>query len=392
MDDAEAAVSELMEQINASGPLGKNSCGFVFCDAEMTHDDFLAKLKERLPLDIVGCTSIANFDTNNGATILSSVLTVLTGDDVLFGTSFTDAINADNVREELAKAYETAAAAAGGRGEILFFIPPFNDAVPLDEYVDILDELSGGTPVFGGLPSSDTSDGEILMFAGGRAYKDRAALVLISGGVKPVFSVQNFLSEISRQKHIVTGADKNVIRAVEDMTFVDYLRRLGMPVDDLTAQEDISVYVSTPLKVYMNSKSERDKIPVVRTIKTLNPKDGSGALFGAISENSEISVVVMKRQDIQDSCKMAIHEIKEKIAEAAVDDYKYSTIICVSCGGRYMVMGDDKDAEGNMLRNNVHEGLTLSGFYSYGEICPTIVENGRAINRAHNESIVICAL
>jgi hypothetical protein len=392
MDDAEAAVGELIEQINARGPLGKNSCGFVFCDAEMVHEDFMAELRGKLPFDIVGCTSIANFDTNNGATILSAALTVLTGDDVRFGTALTDAVNADNVRDELGKAYKTATDAAGGRGEILFLMPPFDGAVYLDEYVDILDGLSGGTPVFGGLPSSNVADGDILMFADGHVYKDRAALVLISGGVKPVFSVQNFLSEISQQKHIVTGADKNVIRTVEDETFVDYLRRLGMPVDDLIAQGDLAVYVSTPLKVYMSSKNERDKIPVARTIRTLNPEDGSGVLFGAISENSAVSIVTMKRQDIQDSCKMAIREIKEKISKASENGYKYSAIICVSCGGRYMVMGDDKDVEGNMLRDNVPDGLTLSGFYAYGEICPTIVENGRALNRVHNESIVICAL
>jgi hypothetical protein len=392
MDDAEIAVDELVEQINEQGPLGKNSCGFVFCDVEMTHADFMTLLKERLPFDIVGCTSIANFDTKNGATILSSVLTVLTGDDVRFGTALTDAIKADNIRDELEKAYKTVTDAAGERGEILFLVPPFNDAVPLDEYVDILNELSDGTPVFGGLPSSNVADGDILMFADGKVYSDRAALVLISGAVKPVFSVQNFLSEISQQKHIVTGADKNVIRTVEDVTFVDYLRRLGMPVDDLIAQGDLAVYVSTPLKVYMNSKNERDKIPVARTVKTLNLADGSGVLFGAIPENSAISIVTMKRQDIQDSCEMAIHEIKEKIAAVSETGYKYSTIICISCGGRYMVMGDDKDAEGDMLRNSVPEGMAFSGFYAYGEICPTIVENGHALNRVHNESIVICAL
>jgi hypothetical protein len=392
MDDAEAAVGELIEQIDARGPLGKNSCGFVFCDAEVPHEDFMAKLREKLPFDIIGCTSIANFDTDNGATILSSVLTVLTGDDVRFGTALTDAIDADNIRDELGKAYKTASDAAGGRGEILFLMPPFDNAIPLDEYVDILDGLSDGTPVFGGLPSSNVADGDILMFADGHVYKDRAALLLISGNVKPVFSVQNFLSEISEQKHIVTGADGNVIRTVEDMTFVDYLRRLGMPVDDLIAQGDLAVYVSTPLKVYMSSKNERDKIPVARTVKTLNTEDGSGVLFGAISENSAISIVTMKRQDIHDSCKIAIDEINEKIARASEKGYKYSTMICVSCGGRYMVMGDDKDVEGNMLKDSVPKGLTLSGFYAYGEICPTIVENGRALNRVHNESIVICAL
>jgi hypothetical protein len=132
MDDAEAAVGELVGQIDARGPLGKNSCGFVFCDAEMAHGDFMAKLKEKLSFDIVGCTSIANFDTNNGATILSSVLTVLTGDDVRFGTALTDAINAENIGDELTKAYKTAADAAGGRGEILFLMPPFDDVIPLD--------------------------------------------------------------------------------------------------------------------------------------------------------------------------------------------------------------------------------------------------------------------
>ncbi|MDR3164573.1 MAG: FIST C-terminal domain-containing protein [Synergistaceae bacterium] len=392
MDDAEVAVGELVEQINARGPLGKNSCGFVFCDVEMTHEDFMARLKEKLPFDIVGCTSIANFDTNNGATILSSVLTVLTGDDVRFGTALTDAINAGNIKEELEKAYKTVIDAAGGRGEILFLTPPFNNVVPLDEYVNILDELSGGTPIFGGLPSSNLADGDILMFANGKVHSDRAVLVLISGDVKPVFSVQNFLSEISQHKHIVTGAEKNVIRTVEGMTFVDYLRHLGMPVDTLIAQGDLAIYVSTPLKVYLSSKNERDKIPVARTIKTLNPEDGSGVLFGAISENSAISIVTMKRQDIQASCNMAIREIKEKIAAASEDGRKYSTVICISCGGRYMVMGEDKAVEGYMLKGNIPEDLTISGFYAYGEICPTIVENGRALNRVHNESIVICAM
>jgi hypothetical protein len=392
MDDASEAVRELLGQIAGQGAFGKKSCGFVYCDVEMAHESFMKTIKERLPFDVIGCTSIANFDTENGAQILSAVLVVLTGDDVDFGVALTEPLTPQNLRGELEAAYKSAEAAAGGGSKLLFLMPPFDNLVPLDQYVSLLSEFSGDIPIFGGLPSSNMADGDILMYADGRVFADRAAVVLIGGDVRPVFSVQNFLSEISEQRNIVTSAEQNIVRTVDDMTFVDYLKHLGLPVDELIAQGDLAVYVSNPLKVYMGTHDDRDKIPVARTIKTLNPADGSGVLFGEISENSAVSMVTMKRQDIIDSCNMAVREIKEKMSAAASDGYKYSTLLCVSCGGRYMVMGDDKDIEGDILKDNIPAGVSLSGFYAYGEICPTVVENGKALNRVHNESIVMCAL
>jgi len=392
MDDTEAAVQELWDQIQKDGPLGKNSCAFVFCDVEMAHEDFTAVLKKKLPFEVVGCTSIANFDAKSGSQILSAVLVVLTGDDVRFGVALTDTLTRDNLRQELRRVFEKTRAEIGEPGKLLFLVPPFNDVSPLDEYVDTLSELSGGIPIFGGLPSSNIADGDTLMYADGRVFMDRAAIILVGGNVRPIFSAQNVLSDLSEQKHVISKAERNIVYTVEDMTFADYLRQAGLPVDDLIAQGDLAVYVSTPLKVNISKNNDQDKIPIARTIKTLSPSDGSGVLFGAISENSVVSIVTMKRQDIQESCKMAMKEIRDKIDAAKGSGYTYSTLLCVSCGGRYMVMGDDKDIEGNILVENLPSGLTLSGFYAYGEICPTIYENGVALNRVHNESIVMCAL
>ena len=391
MDDAEEAVRDLLEQVNDKGPLGKNSCGFVYCDVEMDHEAFTAMLKEKFPFEITGCTSIANFDTEHGSQIISAVLVILTADDATFSAAVTDALTRENLRQELEGAYKKTASALGEQGKLLFLVPPFNDATPLDDYVDILSGVSGDIPIFGGLPSSNVADGDILMYANGRPYADRAVVVLVGGNVRPLFSVQNVLSAFSEQKHTVTKAKDNVIYTVEEMAFVDYLKSIGMSVDDLIEQGDLAVYASTPLKVYLNKNDYNDGIPVVRTIKTLNPEDGSGVLFGSISEKSTISIATMKRQDIQDSCMMAIKEILEKISESR-EDYTYTTLICVSCGGRYMVMADDKDIEGNIILENLPKNLTLSGFYAYGEICPTGVRDGKAINRVHNESIVMCAL
>lgn len=392
MDDARKAVEELLAQIESKRPLDKNSCGFVYCDVEMEHESFLTVLREKLPFEIVGCTSIATFDTENGARIMSAVLVVLTADDVQFSVALTDPLDQGNLRNELSRAYDKTVAEIGEPGKLLFLIPPFNDTIPLDEYIDILSELSGDIPIFGGLPSSNIADGDILMYANGRAFADRAAIVLVGGNVRPLFSVQNVLSTFSEQKSTVTQAEKNVIYKVGDMTFVDHLRSIGLLVDELISQGDLAVYVSTPLKVNLNKNDNNDGIPVVRTIKTLNPEDGSGVLFGAISEGSTISIATMKRQDIQDSCRQAIQDILSKINANQDEDYSYTTLLCVSCGGRYMVMADDKDVEGNILVENLPKNLTLSGFYAYGEICPTIVRDGKAVNRIHNESIVMCAL
>ncbi|MDR2176272.1 MAG: FIST C-terminal domain-containing protein [Synergistaceae bacterium] len=390
MDDAEKAARELLEQVNAGGPLGKNGCAFVYCDAEMDHGPFAAALQEKLPFSLVGSTTIATFDTENGAQILSAVLVVLTADDAEFSAVLTDSLTAENLSGELEAAYRKAASAVNG-GKLLFLVPPFIDIAPLDDYVDTLSKVSGDIPIFGGLPSSNIADGDILVYAGGRVCTDRAAIVLVGGNVRPVFSVQSILSTFSEQKRTITKAEKNVVYRVGDMTFVDYLKSVDLPADELIAQGDLAVYVSTPLKVYLHKDDCDDGIPIARTIQKLNPADGSGLLFGAISEKSVISIATMKRQDIQDSCKMAVSEILEKI-NAAGEDYAYTTLFCVSCGGRYMVMADDKDIEGDIITGSLPKNLTLSGFYAYGEICPTAVRGGKAVNRVHNESIVMCAL
>jgi hypothetical protein len=391
MDDSEKAVEDLWEQVNAKGPLCKNSCGFVYCDAEVDHETFAAMLQKKFSFEIAGCTSIANFDTEHGSQIMSAVLVVLTADDAEFSVAMTDVLTKENLGHELEAAYKKTSAALDERGKLLFLVPPFNDAAPLDDYVDILSRVSGDIPIFGGLPSSNIADGDILIYAKGRSHTDRAAVVLVGGNIRPLFSVQNVLSTFSEQKRTVTKASDSTIYSVEDMTFVNYLKSVGMAVDDLIAEGDLAVYVSTPLKVYLNKDDYNDGIPVVRTIKTLNPEDGSGVLFGSISEKSTISIATMKRQDIQDSCRMGIQDILEKI-HASQGDYTYTTLICVSCGGRYMVMADDKEVEGAIILENLPENVTLSGFYAYGEICPTAIRDGKAVNRVHNESIVMCAL
>jgi small ligand-binding sensory domain FIST len=50
----------------------------------------------------------------------------------------------------------------------------------------------------------------------------------------------------------------------------------------------------------------------------------------------------------------------------------------------------DNDAEVNSLLTEFPSGLTLSGFYSYGELGPQGAAQTK--NFAHNESLIFCAI
>jgi hypothetical protein len=84
--------------------------------------------------------------------------------------------------------------------------------------------------------------------------------------------------------------------------------------------------------------------------------------------------------------KVLLEEVK------AHEDYEYSTILCISCCGRAIILGADAGAEGRELTRLLPEGLSLAGAYCLGEICPTLWKDGRASNRFHNCSITFCML
>lgn len=92
------------------------------------------------------------------------------------------------------------------------------------------------------------------------------------------------------------------------------------------------------------------------------------------------------------SAEEALKELRDKIRDAETVDYHYSTVFIASCSLRNMFLADNKDAEGSLVREILQQPLTVSGIYGFGEIAPTSVKDGRAVNRFHNATITICAL
>ncbi|MDR1979797.1 MAG: FIST C-terminal domain-containing protein [Synergistaceae bacterium] len=391
MDDMEKAAEELASQVLQSLTLLTYSCGLLFCDSEVDHDALAAALKEKLPMPVVGCSTIATFNGKKGFQDMNVSLIVLTADDVRFAVSLSEPLTAEGVKKQIEDAYSKGAAELEESPRLILAFPSYNASIMLDEYPETLDRLSVKAPIFGGIPGFVAGYGTSWVAFDGKAYTDRAVFILMGGNVHPLFSVKNVLKSYAEQKRLVTRAENNVVYKVGDISFIDHMRQLGMPVDKIVSSPDAISFVTSPLLLEMPKDEENDGFPFVRTLHTLNLEDGSGASIGRIPQGAVLSIVSMTRQDVDSSSKEAMRDLLEQIENKKKEGYECSTILTVSCIGRYMVIANDHTIEGRNIAEATPPSLNLSGFYSYGELCPTSMRDAKAANRAHNESIVFCA-
>lgn len=388
LDDMRLAAEELAAQITI--PLRKHSVGLLYCDSELDHAGLLRELAKRLPFPIVGCATIGMLDNDNLFYEYGASLTLLTSDDCGLAVAVSGPVTPDNVREEIFAAYRNAAQSLGDTPKMIFALPAHQLDVMLDLYPDYLSEASGGLPVFGGLPSA-TPAGRNQVFAEGEAYEDRLVLLLVGGAARPLFSIRNVLSNISEVKRTVTKSRGNVIERVGETTMVEYMKSFGLRVKFEEGEDTTLSFVSNPLLVEGTDTGD-DGVPVVRAIHALDLKTGAVTAIGRVAEGSVVSIGQLYREDIEKSAMLCLEDLLRQMRENEADGYRYGTILCVSCAGRFLILLPDSGQEGKLLAREIGGRYTLSGMYGYGELCPTSIRNGVAGNKAHNLSITMCAL
>ena len=385
IDDLPLAVEELLAGA-APEALQKNTVGILFCYSDMDTTGLAAILAQKAGFPILGCTAIATMEHSRGFHDIAATLMVLTADDCSMAVAVSDPITPQNVAEQIDKTCRSACQALGEDPKLLFALPPYILEIMLDEYASGFNRCCPGIPVLGGLPSYNAFGDKNLTIFGGGAYSDRLVLLAAGGNLRPVFSVQNVTSVDADRKRKVTHAKDNVIYRVGDQTFTDYLREVGLPVDGLTMGNTTITFVSNPLLL----ENAQDGYCFARTLHEINLEEGSGTAIGQIPVDATVSVCSLQRGEIEQAAAAGIKALKEKMAVSQSDGYVYNAVLAVSCIGRHLLMLPNNDAEVNSLLTEFPAGLTLSGFYSYGELGPQGA--AQTHNFAHNESLILCAV
>ncbi len=129
-------------------------------------------------------------------------------------------------------------------------------------------------------------------------------------------------------------------------------------------------------------KGNQDTSGIIRTILAVDEKEGSLTFAGDIPNQGFVRLMHAKNEGLINGAKVAAGAAIEHAASKAG-----GLGILISCVGRKIVMGDDVEEEVDAVKQ-VFGKNRVTGFYSYGEICPT----GSSECKLHNQTMTITFL
>jgi hypothetical protein len=373
IDNPEAAVTDIIVQLDLKHRMLKNSVGLVSCYAEFVSSGVIAALAKALPFPMAGITTIAAA-SNAEEGEMSLFLTVLTAEDVEFVTGVTGPISGED-EGPFRAAWEQTGAKRPGKPALMLSFAPLLMNVAADFYVEVWNGIAGGVPNFGTLAVDHNQDyHESQTILGDGAWRDRYVFVFCYGKLEPQFFIGGIPEEKAfREKGVVTASQGNLLKEVNGDSVSDYLTGLGLTRD---AQGNLMGINSYPFILDFNDGTQ----PIIRVMFAVTP-DGSAVCGGKMPVGATLTVGTISGDEVLRS--------SAEILTAARKAAKGKAILIFSCIGRYLAQGFNTTAEMDKAREILGES-PFSLVYSGGELCPVYGKDGSLTNRSHNDTIVIC--
>jgi hypothetical protein len=169
----------------------------------------------------------------------------------------------------------------------------------------------------------------------------------------------------------VTGASGNVLMELEQQNALDlYKKYLGPEAEKLPGSA-----LLFPLSVVVPG----EKLPVVRTILSVNPETKTMTFAGDIPEGSKVRFMKANERGLTAASAMAA-------ANSSIPGRTPGFSLLISCVGRKQVLGGNTREEVLQVDEVFQHKTLLAGFYSYGELSP-FNEGGRC--QLHNQTMTI---
>ena len=376
IDYVDKAVDELLQQLDLGRNQRKNSVGIVHCTEDFLDSGVVEALKEKLPFDIVGCTTNGTAARGEFGQLLLT-LSVLTADDVFFAAGISEEVGSD-AAGAVKELYARIEADLSEKPKLLMTFTPFSPLIGGDEFVAEIDKASGGVAVFGTRAYGTTVDFTNLYTIYNEQYStDKLAIIALGGDVAPEFLVA-YVSEnrIFKQRAIITEAEKNVLHKVNNMSAVEYFISLG-----IIEKDNMRGIITMPVLINLN-----DGTPALtRTAFGAADREGSLLFCGATPVGATLGVAVMDADDVVNSA--------ESILKEALGKARGKNMLIYSCAARGFALGAEGDAELKKITECMaDEPIGYQAAYSGGEICPVFNKAGKMFNRFNNNILIICIL
>ncbi|MDR1311065.1 MAG: FIST C-terminal domain-containing protein [Burkholderiaceae bacterium] len=373
IDDVEAAVNDVLSQLDQAGGWEKNAIGIISCYFEFIETAVVQALCERLPFDVIGITSIGTA-TEVSAGMEQLSVTVLTGNDVSFSTAFHPHIEPGTAKQHITETYLRALEKLPGEPALALAFPPIMTDFSGATCTDYLDEVAGKDVLLFGSLSTDS----VLTYENARTIWNGEvsrfgfAVALVHGNINPRFFISSIPGENTRkQRAIITDSDDCLLKFVNGKLLLEHMESIG--VTDLTPANLTSI----PLLIDYGDGSK----PIAISAYGFTP-EGYAYCGGKVPVGATLTVGKLDR--------LGIIETAESAIKAAMDQVgAINGIIAVPCFSRALVLSPNTEEELEKTRCLVGD-TPLFVSYSGGEICPVVNENSETHNRFHNLSFPVC--
>jgi len=387
LDDLVTTVKELTSQIKDKLTFGNNTVAILHGQPDMEIGELSALLGRELGCQVIGGTAGAGAVlTNDGHHELAVVLHVLTADNCLFATAISDSL-ANEPKMVIENTYKTAYQNlknqdGSAEPKLIMFFTLIAPSISSDAGLAVLSEVCGSVPIFGYNAADDFEFCKQQVFLDGEVGGDRIGLLLIAGDINPIFVVGNLEGKETLDKCHVTKAAGSIIYEIDGKPAYEYIKSFPF-IDDETPN-----LLNYQFFVEMKNADDDDGVPVSRALYTFNKESGEVISYADVPQDSYIGLRYCEGNDVKTSTKDSLKDFSQRLKKAGGN---YSTVLIATCTLRSMYLADQKDAEGIMIKDMLPPNLTVSGLYAFGEVAPTSVRNGKAVNRFHNATFTVCA-
>ncbi|MCL2721577.1 MAG: FIST C-terminal domain-containing protein [Treponema sp.] len=383
IDDVDAAVSEILKQLDLKHSLMKNTVGILHCYHEFIDSGVIKALSEKLSFDIIGIT-VPYIRLTGNASSMGLMINILTSDDVNFLTGISDPIdigggNIAQVTEKLCSGISAGLSSENKKPPMLMAFGPFLHILKInaDEFVNNISRCFPDIPVFGAFSFSEEIDYSKCYFLyNGKSYESVAGLIAFTGNINPSFLTmsvpeKNIIGELAT----VTKSTGNIMHTINGMSVEDYAISIGL----IGKKGDLIKLYSTPVIARLDDGSTIVRVCIG------GDEQGGAVMGGHVPEGAKIGFTMLEFADTVST--------SEEISKKTLEILNGRNIIIYTCMARLEFLGtNQREMEAKTICDILGNSTCFYIAYAGGEIFPYKLPNGKFVNHLQNFSIIVCLL
>ena len=331
-----------------------------------------SKLRERYPkADIVICSSSGQI-SNNCLIENDIVATAISFEKTTIKAVEIDILSNNNV-DDLGEKIKSSLLTDDLKSILILSEGSFINGTELIN--ELIKQTNKSIPIFGGLAGDEYSFEKTVVGLNADATSGKIVAIGFYGNhIHFGYGSEGGWGDFGPERE-VTVSDKNVLYKIGDRFALDlYKEYLGKYTEELPGS---SLYF--PLSM----KETKDSAAVVRTILAIDEEKKSMTFAGNIPQGATVRLMKGNIDKLIDAASTAAYKIKTKTKD------NNQLALLVSCVGRRIVLSDRVEEELEVVKDIFGQNTMLCGFYSYGEISPTLYNVACEL---HNQTMTITTI